>query len=63
MEGGPPRFRPRFTWVVLLRDIIGRSAVFVYGTFALCGARFHSLRLINDFVTAAGSDTIRTGAL
>ena len=63
MEGGPPTFRPRFTGVVLLRNAIDRSLIFVYGTIALCGARFHSLRLTNDFVTAAGSDTIRTGAL
>src|SRR5512133_1186014 len=37
--------------------------VFVYGTIALCGARFHSLRLTPDLVTAAGSDTIRSRAL
>jgi hypothetical protein len=36
---------------------------FVYGTIALCGARFHTLRLTPGLVTAAGSDTIRTRAL
>ena len=63
MEGGPPKFRPRFTGVVLLRDAIDRPKVFVYGTIALCGARFHSLRLTIGLVTVAGSDTIRSGAL
>jgi hypothetical protein len=29
------------------------QCVFTYGTIALCGARFHSLRLTPDFVTAA----------
>src|SRR4029079_18192665 len=36
---------------------------FVYGTIALCGARFHSLRLTPDLVTAAGPGTVRTRAL
>src|SRR3954462_13110321 len=40
----------------------GQNA-FAYGTIALCGARFHSLRLTPDLVTAAGSDTIRTRVL
>ena len=43
-----------------------RSAVwlvFVYGTVALYGARFHALRLTTRLVTAAGSDTIRTRVL
>ena len=53
MEGGPPRFRPRFTGAVLLRNISGRPRVFAYGTIALFGARFHVLRLTHDFVTPA----------
>ena len=60
MEGGPPRFRPRFTGVVLLRNVIGSACSFDYGTIALCGARFHSLRLTPDFVTAAEPGTART---
>ena len=63
MEDGPPRFRPRFTGAVLLRDVSGRPRVFTYGTIALCGARFHVLRLTHDFVTPAGSATIRPDAL
>ncbi len=59
MEGGPPRFRPRFTSAVLLRDVSGRPRVFTYGTIALCGARFHVLRLTNDFVTSAEPGTAR----
>jgi hypothetical protein len=59
LEGGPPRFRPRFTGVVLLRDTCGRPRVFAYGTIALCGARFHVLRLTHDFVTPAGPGTAR----
>ena len=59
MEGGPPRFGPRFTGAVLLRNVIGRPCGFVYGTVALYGARFHALRLPHDFVTSAGSDTTR----
>ncbi len=59
LEGGPPRFRPRFTGAVLLRNICGRPLVFVYGTLALCGARFHVLRLTNDFVTSAEPGTAR----
>ena len=59
MEGGPPRFRPRFTGAVLLRNISGRPRVFAYGTIALFGARFHVLRLTNDFVTPAGLGTAR----
>ena len=39
------------------------QCVFVYGTFALYGARFHSLRLTPDFVTAAEPDTVRTNVL
>ena len=37
----------------------GRSRDFAYGTVALCGARFHALRLSRVFVTSAGSDMIR----
>ena len=57
MEGGPPRFRPRFTSVVLLRNVIRRPHVFAYGALALYGARFHVLRLTHDFVTSARPDT------
>jgi hypothetical protein len=39
LEGGPPRFSPRFTGADLLRDTCGRSCDFAYGTIALCGAR------------------------
>src|SRR5947208_1415431 len=60
LEGGPPRFSPRFTGADLLRNTCGRPCDFVYGTIALCGARFHTLRLSHDFVTSAGSVTIRT---
>ena len=63
MEGGPPRFRPRFTSAVLLRNVIGRKYVFAYGALALYGARFHVLRLTHDFVTPAGPGTARTDAL
>ena len=63
MEGGPPGFSPRFTGADLLRDAIARPLGFVYGTVALCGARFHVLRLPNDFVTRAGRDTSRAHAL
>ena len=60
MEGGPPRFSPRFTGADLLRNICGRSCDFVYGTIALCGAWFHTLRLSHDFVTSARSVTTWT---
>ena len=63
MEGGPPSFSPRFTGADLLRNACGRPCDFVYGTVALCGAWFHTLRLSHDFVTSAGPATIRTGAL
>ena len=39
------------------------QCAFVYGTVALCGARFHSLRLTPDLVTAAGPGTVRIRAL
>ena len=60
MEGGPPRFSPRFTSADLLRDRCGRPVGFVYGTVALYGARFHALRLPIGFLTSAGSTTTRT---
>jgi len=60
LEGGPPSFSPRFTGADLLRNACGRSCNFVYGTVALYGARFHTLRLSHGFVTSAGSVTIRT---
>ena len=63
MEGGPPRFSPRFTGADLLRYLIGRSLNFAYGTIALCGARFHALPLSSDFVTPAERRTSRTEAL
>src|SRR5918912_3703028 len=37
----------------------GRPCAFAYGTVALCGARFHALRLTHDFVTPAGTRTSR----
>ena len=37
----------------------GRPNDFVYGTVALYGARFHTLRLPHDFVTSAGPATVR----
>jgi hypothetical protein len=63
LEGGPPRFSPRFTGADLLRYLIGRSLNFAYGTIALCGARFHALPLSNDLVTPAEKRTSRTKAL
>src|SRR4051812_29627670 len=63
LEGGPPRFSPRFTGADLLRNAIGRPWDFVYGTVALCGARFHALRLSHDLVTPAEAATPRTSAL
>jgi hypothetical protein len=59
LEGGPPRFGPRFTGADLLRNADGRPIGFVYGTVALYGARFHALRLPTGFVTAAGPATAR----
>jgi hypothetical protein len=60
LEGGPPSFRPRFTSAALLRNTCRRSNDFVYGTIALCGARFHTLRLSPNFVTPVGPATTRT---
>src|ERR1700748_4010272 len=60
LEGGPPRFSPRFTGADLLRNTCERSCDFVYGTIALYGARFHTLRLSHDFVTSARSVTTWT---
>ena len=39
------------------------QCVFTYGTIALCGARFHSLRLTPDFVTAVEPGTARHDVL
>ncbi len=60
MEGGPPSFNPRFTGADLLRNVCGSSCNFAYGTVALCGAWFHTLRLSYEFVTSAGPATVRT---
>jgi hypothetical protein len=60
LEGGPPSFSPRFTGADLLRNVCRRPLGFDYGTLALCGARFHALRLPNDLVTPAGQATART---
>ena len=60
MEGGPPRFGPRFTGADLLRNADGRPIGFVYGTVALYGAWFHTLRLPHDFVTSAQPVTAGT---
>jgi hypothetical protein len=60
LEGGPPSFDPRFTGADLLRNICGRPNDFAYGTIALCGARFHALRLSLDLVTPAEPATART---
>jgi hypothetical protein len=38
LEGGPPRFGPRFTGAVLLRNVSGRPCAFAYGTVTRCGA-------------------------
>jgi hypothetical protein len=63
LEGGPPRFRPRFTGAVLLRNAIGRLRRFAYGTIALSGARFHELPLHRNLITAARPATTWTSAL
>jgi hypothetical protein len=60
LEGGPPRFSPRFTGADLLRNTCGRPNDFVYGTVALYGARFHALRLSLDLVTTAEPATAQT---
>ena len=60
LEGGPPRFSPRFSSVDLLRNACRRSNSFTYGTVALYGARFHALRLPFDFVTPAEPTMART---
>jgi hypothetical protein len=60
LEGGPPRFSPRFTGADLLRNSCDSPSDFVYGTIALYGARFHALPLSLGLVTAAGSVTTRT---
>jgi hypothetical protein len=60
LEGGPPRFSPRFTGADLLRNACRRLRNFAYGTIALFGARFHALQLLRNFVTPAGSVTTQT---
>jgi hypothetical protein len=60
LEGGPPRFSPRFTGADLLRNACERLCGFVYGTVALYGARFHTLRLPHNLVTLAEPTTTRT---
>jgi hypothetical protein len=63
LEGGPPRFSPRFTGADLLRNVIGRLDCFAYGTIALCGTRFHAFQLQTNLVTPAARRTSRTDAL
>ena len=64
MQGGPRRFRPRFTAAVLLRNSIGRSVrLSPTGRLPSVVGGSTPLRLKPDLVTAAGSDTIRTRAL
>src|SRR6202012_5175445 len=60
LEVGTPSFSPRFTGADLLRNACGRSCDFVYGTIALFGAWFHTLRLPHDLVTSAEPATART---
>ncbi len=64
MEGGPPRFRPRFTGAVLLRNVNRQiSALSPTGRLPSVVRGSTRLRLTPDLVTAAGPDTTRTGAL
>jgi hypothetical protein len=63
LEGGPPEFSPRFTGADLLRNTIASPARFDYGTVALCGARFHALRLRVGFLTHAERTTARARVL
>src|SRR5919112_1589482 len=44
-------------------NVIGRLHRFAYGTFALCGARFHALPLRHNFVTPARPATAWADAL
>jgi hypothetical protein len=60
LEGGPPRFSPRFTSMDLLRNSYWRFVHFTYGTIALYGAQFQALRLYTNFVTPARSVTTWT---
>ena len=60
MEGGPPRFSPRFTGADLLRNACRRPCGFAYGTIALFGARFHALQLPHGLVTSAEPVTAQT---
>ena len=54
LEGGPPRFRPRFTGAVLLRNVSRKTMRFrlrdCYPLWCPCST---DLRLANDFVTPA----------
>jgi hypothetical protein len=58
LEGGPPRFGPRFTGAVLLRNVIRRPLAFAYGTIAHCGVRFHAASANERFCNScqAGHD-------
>ena len=61
MEGGPPRFRPRFTAAVLLRNFDRQvSALSPTGRLPSMVRGSTRLRLEPDLVTAAGSRTTRT---
>src|SRR4051812_17583625 len=60
LEGGPPRFRPRFTAAVLLRNFDRQvSALSPTGRLPSMVRGSTRLRLEPDLVTVAGSDTIR----
>src|SRR4051812_418304 len=61
LEGGPPRFRPRFTAAVLLRNFDRQvSALSHTGRLPSMVRGSTRLRLEPDLVTAAGSRTTRT---
>src|SRR4051795_7771837 len=61
LEGGPPRFRPRFTAAVLLRNFDRQvSALSPTGRLPSMVRGSTRLRLEPDLVTAAGSRTTRT---
>jgi hypothetical protein len=64
LEGGPPRFRPRFTGAVLLRSFDRQvSALSPTGRLPSVVRGSTRLRLEPDLVTAAGPGTVRTRAL
>jgi hypothetical protein len=56
LEGGPPRFSPRFTGADLLRNSSSSPSNFAYGTIALFGARFHALQLSLGFCNCCQAD-------